>query len=590
MGEPTHPSPPPQHTVPKHTMWKVILSCFLVAVYAAAQICPLPGPAFPAPQASVSGTAWDRATKKFLLGLKNVYHPDLNSQKDPAIDPDVISFTIQFYNARDSQPLFEYYHTATSARNNTIGVNKVDEDTVFRTASCSKVWTVLLLLIETGHATFHDPIVNYIPELREAIETRSNDRDFDELDLVSWDEVTIGELASQMSGIERQYGIGDLGLNAQLMESLGFPSLDDSDLPLCSLDPACTRAEFLSGILDRHPVFPVSSSPAYSNDAYQLLAYALETITGESYEELLNTRLIDPLGLSRSSFGKPDDQLGIIPVNSAGWDMDIGDVTPAGGIYSSTKDMTTVGRAILNHDLISPAETRRWLKPVAQTSEIGFLVGAPWEIFSLTKPRFISLYTKAGDIGNYSAMMGLSPDHAAGFTILAAGQGNTLAVMTIADLISKYLIPALDEVAKEEADDRFAGTYQCKSTNSSLIISTDDEPGLLITRWINNGKDILNVIPSLQLGPPPDTTDLRLFPAGLEYDGKLSFRSVSASGFGSGPNCGPITSACRSWMLVDGSIYGGIGMDEFVFETGTDGRAVGVSPRAMRVYLTKDSP
>jgi CubicO group peptidase (beta-lactamase class C family) len=61
-----------------------------------------------------------------------------------------------------------------------------------------------------------------------------------------------------------------------------------------------------------------------------LLAYALETITGMTYEELMERRLIEPMGLSHSSVSKPDDKVGIIPgfPNMTLWDLDIGDVTP----------------------------------------------------------------------------------------------------------------------------------------------------------------------------------------------------------------------------------------------------------------------
>jgi CubicO group peptidase (beta-lactamase class C family) len=91
-----------------------------------------------------------------------------------------------------------------------------------------------------------------------------------------------------------------------------------------------TVIEFISGILNRPPIVPTSSSPAYSNDAYQLLAYALETITGRTYQDLIERRLIEPMGLSHSSVSKPDDQVGIIPgfPNMTLWDVDIGDVTP----------------------------------------------------------------------------------------------------------------------------------------------------------------------------------------------------------------------------------------------------------------------
>ncbi|KAL2864015.1 serine hydrolase domain-containing protein [Aspergillus lucknowensis] len=572
-------------------MWKSIAQAILLTASAAGEVCPLPGAVFPAPRAAANSRSFEAASTEFVAALESVLHPEDPSQP-PAIDPDLDSFTVQVYGARNSKPLFEYYYTATTAQNNTVGVNRVDENTVFRIASCSKLWTVLLLLIEAGDASLHEPVAKYIPELQEAIaELKSTGDAESEIDHVRWQEVTIGELASQMSGLERQFGIGDLSASPPLMVPLGFPPLPDSEVPECGAFTLCSRSQFFSGLLKRHPTAPTSSSPVYSNDAYQLLGYVLETITGKTYQELVEERLIEPLALSRSTHSKPDDSVGIIPgpANTTLWDLDIGDAVSAGGLYSSTKDLSTLGRAILNYDLLSPALTRRWLKPVANTAQPTFTVGAPWEIFSLTEPRMISLYTKAGDLGGYSAIMGISPDHDAGFTILAAGQNTNLAVSTLADLVSTTMIPALDGAAKEEAEARFAGTYTGASNNASLTVTTDDGPGLKISKWSNNGKDMLAALAALQLNLPADSVDVRLFPTGLETRGKISFRSVVSPVSPVAPGTGPFTGACRAWMLVDGFVYGSVGVDEFVFDLGEDSNAVRVSPRALRASLSRNS-
>lgn len=60
---------------------------------------------------------------------------------------------------------------------------------------------------------------------------------------------------------------------------------------LSSLD-FLTQAEFFSGLKARHPVVPVSFTPTYSNDAFQLMGYAVERLTGRKTEELINEHLI----------------------------------------------------------------------------------------------------------------------------------------------------------------------------------------------------------------------------------------------------------------------------------------------------------
>jgi hypothetical protein len=49
-------------------------------------------------------------------------------------------------------------------------------------------------------------------------------------------------------------------------------------------------------------------------------------------------------------------------------------------MYSSSGDMSSLGRAILRSTLLKPAMTRRWLKPTSFTSDPKALVGMPWGI------------------------------------------------------------------------------------------------------------------------------------------------------------------------------------------------------------------
>ncbi|KAL4792670.1 beta-lactamase/transpeptidase-like protein [Aspergillus venezuelensis] len=551
--------------------------------------CPLAGPVFLAPKSVIDSTAFRNATADFTNELKKILRP-ANGTEYTAIDPDLTSFTVQVYSAHDQKPLFEYYNTATSARNNTIGVNRVDENTVFRVGSVSKLWAVLVLLMESGDSALHEPVYKYIPELEAIVEeSKWNDTLSDDIDNVRWEEITIGELASQMAGLERSYGLGDRATNMETMMEIGFPELKKALIPKCGLMPACERDEYFEGPVSRHPVVPSSSSPVYSNDAYQLLGYVIEEMAGDRLERLVNERLIERLNLTRSSYTKPDDSVGIIPgpINQTAWDTEFGDLTPTGGIYSSTKDLSTLGRAILNHDLLSPALTRRWMKPVARTADRGVSVGTPFEIYHLNEPRAIDLFTKSGDIGAYSALVGLSPDHNIGVTVFAAGERTTPSVAALGDLLSTIIISGIEEAAKEEATHNFAGTYSTKT--NKLTIATDDGPGLRITEWTNRGKDMLEALATLQWVQPEGELDVRLYPTGLKSRNKISFRAIVTAPAPTGPPNGPMTNVCVSWLTVDSPVYGSVAVDEFVFEIGQAGKALTVTPRALRTSLRRDT-
>jgi CubicO group peptidase (beta-lactamase class C family) len=83
-----------------------------------------------------------------------------------------------------------------------------------------------------------------------------------------------------------------------------------------------------NGFLNRHPVFPTQYTPIYSNAAFHILGYALEEITGDSFENIMKRDVFGPLGLSNSGVRKPGEGVGVIPSGATEWDTDVGHETP----------------------------------------------------------------------------------------------------------------------------------------------------------------------------------------------------------------------------------------------------------------------
>lgn len=153
--------------------------------------CPLRGPIFPRPRELSNAPDFDSA--------RNNISTSLNRTLDSAV-----SISLQIFDIDHASPLFQF--TSTSEHiNTTLGVNKVDEDTVFRLGSVSKLWTVLMILAEKGLDSFSDRIVHYVPEFFMPFignifnQTKSDDH----VDFVPWGDVTIGELASHLAGVAR---------------------------------------------------------------------------------------------------------------------------------------------------------------------------------------------------------------------------------------------------------------------------------------------------------------------------------------------------------------------------------------------------
>ena len=89
---------------------------------------------------------------------------------------------------------------------------------------------------------------------------------------------------------------------------------------------------FFKGFLDRHPVFAPSTTPIYSNVAFQILAYALENMTNnKSFGSILSKKILKPLHMDGTSISQPKNaSVGAIPGNipNTGWDLDVGEAMP----------------------------------------------------------------------------------------------------------------------------------------------------------------------------------------------------------------------------------------------------------------------
>ncbi|KAF9770699.1 hypothetical protein IL306_011699 [Fusarium sp. DS 682] len=275
--------------------------------------------------------------------------------------------------------------------------------------------------------------------------------------------------------------------------------------------------------------------------------------------------------------------------------------------YSSLNDVMAFGDAVLKNKLLSPAETRKCMKPATSTLSRGILLGEPWEIFRAdngTKDqRLIEFYTKAGDITTYHSLLVLIPDYNLTITLLNAGpisevSGGLLQVL-FSD-IAKELLPAVEEAGKDEAAKIYAGTYTDDKTNSTLTLSVNDEPGFHITNWTVRGIDIASTYLSINLPPtfptPPGEVRFRLYPTGLRSDTESSWRMMYTVGSEEDTEEANSLLAwpdgnCNTWASLDRIVYELLSHDHFVFTEsgkGSDRTAEKLELVGYRVELQKD--
>lgn len=304
-------------------------------------------------------------------------------------------------------------------------------------------------------------------------------------------------------------------------------------------------------------------------------------------------------------------------------------------MFSTPSDLTALGRSILISELLSAPETRRWLKPVSHTSDLQVSVGMPWEIRRALIPispspspsrsrsrtttttststttsknlRISDLYTKNGNLGAWTTLLGLSPDHGLGFALLlssptALASQRFAAMGTIGDLFADMLVPAFEAAAREQAAVNFGGVYASEEKEEeaemvmSLTIAVEDgRPGLGVYNWTTaDGKDVLYLYSGIA------KPSLRLYPmTGVSSGaGKVLFRGVyeeeeddlggaTTNGCSSSESGKIFSGGCLSWGGVGSPTYGNVGFDEFVIAVDGRGRAVSVTPRVSRQTLSR---
>lgn len=573
---------------------------FLFLSSLAAGACPIHGSVFPKP----TGLASSAAIKSALTTIKKAIYDSFTTEKS-SYGPvnSTAAYALQIFSLDSQNPLLEYYHDGTTLFHDA-GVQHLDGDTIFRIGSISKLFTVYLFLASLGDSLWNDPITRHIPELRGRDKSGENPVDY-----VSWDQITIGALAGHVAGVPRDF-VDIIGLYANKDPSFGLPVLSPDQYPTCRVTAenfTCTRQQFFDAINDRGPTFLPNTEAAYSNTGIQLFAYALESITGKSYESLLKTVLIDTLTLTGTSFSKPEDARGAIPFNTtlSQWARDLGASAPMGGLYASTNDLSKIGRSILNSTLLPRNTTRAWMKPTAHTSSLYGDVGRPWEIIRAAdvgpSKRLVDLYAKGGDLGLYHTVLAIVPDYDVGFAVAVAGTGEHL---WLDNLLADALLPALEGAAREQADAAYAGTYTAEEgVNSSIVLNTDPQlPGLGISSWVSNGTDMLasfaaliaTLSPSANGTAPLPPSALRLYPTNVERetgDGmEVAWRMSLDQQAGTAPT-GPF-STCSSWVTVDLFALGKFAIDEFLFtlkrEAGRE-KATSLKLRAFGVVLEREN-
>ena len=228
-------------------------------------------------------------------------------------------------------------------------------DTRIAIASGSKAFTALavLSLVEEGVLALGTPVRSILNS---------------DLPLID-DAVTIEQLLTHHSGI------GDY------IDEDGDFEVDDYVMPVPVHTLATTEA-FLPVLDGFAQSFAPGERFAYCNSGYMVLALVAERASGLPFHDLVQARVFDRAGMSRTSYLRSDE----LPGDAAlGYMQNEGNRTNVlhlpvrgngdGGAYTTAGDLTIFWRALLDGHFVSPETVAEMSRPRAEDADEGMRSG-----------------------------------------------------------------------------------------------------------------------------------------------------------------------------------------------------------------------
>jgi CubicO group peptidase (beta-lactamase class C family) len=257
----------------------------------------------------------------------------------------------------------------------------VTPQTAFQIGSITKsfVALVILQLASEGKLNLDDPVVRYVPTFRTASTSQSN-------------RITIDHLVTHRSGLT----------------TLDGNSLATADTG--SSGPAAAVAEMADAKLFADPGMTFQ----YSNANYVLLSHLIEVLDGRSFEQALQARIFDPLGMDNTFVQVAHSDAIAIATGYRLWfgvpvpTQSDPDAVPdrramgAGGIWASIEDMARYLEAVRTGDpRIVPEKADRLFRIKHFSEQWGYSYGwyansagdAPFFEHSGFTPGFFALAT-----------------------------------------------------------------------------------------------------------------------------------------------------------------------------------------------------
>jgi CubicO group peptidase (beta-lactamase class C family) len=272
------------------------------------------------------------AQEDFATAIERIFAP-LAGEKTPGVAVLV---------RRERRTVFTRGYGARELRT----LAKIDAETNFRLASCSKQFTAMsiMLLVHDGKLRYEEKLTEVFPEfpaygkaitIRDLLNHTSGFPDYEDL----------------MAAEEKRKGAAIWSEARQIQD-----------------------AEVL-GLLEKETAgkFAPGTRWSYSNSGYVVLGLVEAKVSGKPFAQFLRERIFVPLGMtqtlayekgksevSRRAYGHSKEGVGWKETDQSSTSATLGD----GGIYSSLDDLAKWDDALAQHTLLSEAEMQPALTPV----------------------------------------------------------------------------------------------------------------------------------------------------------------------------------------------------------------------------------
>ena len=309
-------------------------------------------------------------------------------------------------------------------------------DTKYRIASITKTYTAVMIfqLVEEGRLKLSDTLDKFFPQIPNA------------------SRITIAQILHHRSGIPDIEPDGAFGRRPR------------------------TRDEIVARIAQGKPNFEPDTRHRYSNTGYILLGFMVEKVDGKSYADALRDRITSRLGLENTYAGtgntNADRNESLSYRYLGGWreaeELDFSVVAGAGGIVSTTADMTTFIKGLFDLKLVSKDNLTRMT-----TMRDGEGMGL--EVHSFAGR---TCYGHTGGSNSSGAWLTYCPEEK-----LALAYATNAKIYPVRDIVTGVLdiywnrpfeVPSLEAfTVSPDVLDRYVGVYTIPGTPARMSVTRD---------------------------------------------------------------------------------------------------------------------